>query len=64
VRRRRRPNLNINNDNAVSDVELMVRYYNAICYKDISLIVVWNPMHSERDVLAMEVTMAYHKGVK
>ena len=39
------------------------RSYKAICYEDIRLWIVQNPMKGERDLLAMEVTLAHHKGV-
>ena len=63
ARRKRTPDSDIDDDDALSDVESTPRRCNAICYEDISLIVVRNPIHGERDMLAMEVTMAHHKGV-
>ncbi len=44
-------------------MESVLKRSNAICYEDISLMVARNPVHGERDVLAMEVTLAHHKGV-
>ena len=35
----------------------------ALCYEDIRLWIVQNPLHGERDLVAMEVTLAHHKGV-
>jgi hypothetical protein len=35
----------------------------ALCYEDICLWIVQNPLHEERDLVAMEVTLAHHKGV-
>jgi hypothetical protein len=35
----------------------------ALYYEDVRLLTVWNLVHGEQDVLAMEVTMAHHKGV-
>lgn len=34
----------------------------ALCYEDIRLWIVQNPSRGERDLLAMEVTLAHHKG--
>lgn len=51
-------------DVAISGVEEDVRHFDAICYEDVRLLVVRNPGSEERDVLAMEVTMAHHKGHK
>jgi hypothetical protein len=39
-----------------------VRKYKALCYEDICLWIVQNPKRGERDVLAMEVHLRYHKG--
>jgi Protein of unknown function (DUF3435) len=39
-----------------------VRRCKALCYEDIRLWVVQNPMQGERDLLAMEVTLSHHKG--
>lgn len=47
-----------------SGVEEDIRHYNAICYKDVRLLVVRSPSSREQDVLAMEVTMAHYKGHK
>lgn len=52
---------NYNND-LNSDDTLVLGRCKALCYKDILLMVVRNPEGGERDVLAMEVTMAHHKG--
>ena len=41
-----------------------IRQCDAICYEDIRLLVVRSPMSGERDVLAMEITLAHHKGHK
>jgi hypothetical protein len=51
-------------DVAMSGVGEDVRQFDAICYEDVRLLVVHNPGSRERDVLAMEVTMAHHKGHK
>ena len=40
-----------------------IRACKALCYEDIVLWVVLNPQKGERDVLAMEVSLRYHKGV-
>jgi hypothetical protein len=34
----------------------------ALCYEDIRLWIVQNPLRGERDLLAMEVTLVHHKG--
>ncbi|KAN0076496.1 Protein of unknown function (DUF3435) domain containing protein, partial [Elaphomyces granulatus] len=39
------------------------RRYKALCYEDIRLAIVQNPTPGERDLLAMEITLKYHKGV-
>jgi hypothetical protein len=39
------------------------RRYKALCYEDIRLWIVQNPIPGERDLLAMELTLKYHKGV-
>lgn len=36
----------------------------ALYYKDVRLLVVRNPVAGERDVLAIEVKLAHHKGAK
>jgi len=51
-------------DVAISDVKTEVRQFDALCYKDVCLLVVRNPVARERDVLAMEVKLAHHKGAK
>ena len=38
-----------------------IRLYDAICYEDVRLLVVRSLDSGERDMLAMEVTMAHHK---
>jgi hypothetical protein len=46
------------------DVNLgeLMRSYKAICYEDVRLWIVQNPKQGERDLLAMEITLAHHKG--
>ena len=51
-------------DVALSDVETELRQFDALCYEDVRLLVVRNPVAGERDVLAMEVKLAHHKGAK
>jgi len=41
---------------AMSDVETELRQFDALCYEDVRLLVVRNPIAGERDVLAMEVS--------
>jgi hypothetical protein len=48
----------------MSGVEEELRRVYALCYEDIRLLAVRTPDGGERDVLAMEVTMAHHKGHK
>jgi hypothetical protein len=38
------------------------RRYKALCYEDIRLWIVQNPTLRERDLVAMEITLKYHKG--
>jgi len=55
-----------NNLTGISEggVEKDARRFNALCYEDVRLLVVRSPNSGERDVLAMEVTLAHHKGHK
>jgi hypothetical protein len=46
----------------VSEVD--IRQFDAICYEDVRLLVVRSPESGEQDVLAMEITLAHHKGHK
>lgn len=39
------------------------RRYKALCYEDIRLWIVQNPTPGQRDLLAMVITLKYHKGV-
>ncbi|PVH70113.1 hypothetical protein DL98DRAFT_620728 [Cadophora sp. DSE1049] len=52
------------NDVSISDVETELRQFDALCYKNVRLLVVRNLVAGERDVLAIEVKLAYHKGGK
>lgn len=38
------------------------RRYKALCYEDVQLWIVQNPMPGKRDLVAMEITLKYHKG--
>jgi hypothetical protein len=49
-------------DDGLVDFNEFVRSYKALCYKDLQLWIVQNPKKGERDLLAMEVTLAHHKG--
>ncbi|KAG4430257.1 hypothetical protein IFR05_014253 [Cadophora sp. M221] len=51
-------------DVAMSGMGEDIRHFDAICYEDVRLLVVRSPDNGGRDVLAMEVTMAHHKGHK
>jgi hypothetical protein len=51
-------------DVAMSGVDTELRQFDALCYEDVRLLVVRNPVAGERDVLAMEVKLAHHKGAK
>lgn len=53
-----------NDDIAMSSVDTELRQFDVLCYEDVCLLVVWNPVAGERDVLAMEVKLAYYKGAK
>ena len=48
----------------MSDDQTEQRQFDALCYEDVRLLVVRNPVAGERDVLAMEVKLAHHKGAK
>ena len=50
------------NDYDLSNFNELVRSYKAICYEDVRLWIVQNPKQGERDLIAMEVTLSYHKG--
>jgi hypothetical protein len=52
----------LSGDRAMKGVAGVLGRCKALCYEDISLMVVRDPEGGERDVLAMEVTMAHHKG--
>ncbi|KAK2591371.1 hypothetical protein QQS21_010948 [Conoideocrella luteorostrata] len=39
-----------------------IRMYKALCYEDIVLLIVQDPSHGDRDVLAMEVFFRYYQG--
>lgn len=51
-------------DVAMSDVDTELRQFDALCYEDVRPLVVRNPVAGERDLFAMEVKLAYHKGAK
>ena len=51
-------------DVAMSDDQTEHRQFDALCYEDVRLLVVRNPVAGERDVLAMEVKLAHYKGAK
>ena len=55
---------NDDDDVAMSDARTEIRQFDALCYEDVRLLVVRNPVAGERDVLAMEVKLAHHKGAK
>ncbi|PQE33432.1 hypothetical protein CJF32_00011107 [Rutstroemia sp. NJR-2017a WRK4] len=42
--------------------DILIREYKALYYEDIRLWIVRNPTLGERDLLGMEITLAYHKG--
>ncbi|KFY32551.1 hypothetical protein V493_00102 [Pseudogymnoascus sp. VKM F-4281 (FW-2241)] len=56
-----------NNDNLEADVDIGrveggIRLYDALCYKDVRLLVVHDPNNSVQDVLAIEVKLSHYKG--
>ncbi|KAL5315253.1 hypothetical protein ACEPPN_017905 [Leptodophora sp. 'Broadleaf-Isolate-01'] len=53
-----------NNDVAITDGEIELRRFDALCYEDVRLLAVRNPVTGERDVLAIKVTVAHHKGAQ
>jgi hypothetical protein len=57
-------NNGFNDDVVISDVEMELKQFDALCYEDVRLLVVRNPITGERDVLTMEVKLAHHKGAK
>lgn len=46
----------------IDGVEGDTRLYDALCYKDVRLLAVYDPDNSERDVLAIEVKLSHYKG--
>ncbi|APA15324.1 hypothetical protein sscle_14g100940 [Sclerotinia sclerotiorum 1980 UF-70] len=44
------------------DQDILTREYKALCYEDIRLWIVRNPIFGERDLLGIEITLAHHKG--
>ncbi|KAH7370272.1 hypothetical protein BKA65DRAFT_589640 [Rhexocercosporidium sp. MPI-PUGE-AT-0058] len=48
----------------MSDVGTELRQFDSLYYEDVRLLVVRNPVVGERDMLAMEVKLAHHKGAK
>ena len=46
----------------IEDVNNLKREYKALCYEDIRLWIVQNTTPGGRDLLAMEITLAHHKG--
>jgi hypothetical protein len=65
ARKKRSPDSDLDDDDdyTMLNVETVLQRCKALCYEDISLLVVRNPVCGERDMLAMEITMAHHKGV-
>ncbi|KAK0105964.1 hypothetical protein ONS95_004474 [Cadophora gregata] len=53
-----------NNDVSISNVKTELRQFDALYYEDVRLLVVQNPVTGKRDVLAIEVKLAYYKGAK
>ncbi|KAL5329360.1 hypothetical protein ACEPPN_002872 [Leptodophora sp. 'Broadleaf-Isolate-01'] len=51
-------------DVTISDIKTELRQFDALYYKDVRLLVVRNPVAGERDLLTIEVKLAYHKGAK
>ena len=56
------PNDTDYDDTNVGDASNLTRKYKALCYEDIRLWIVQNPNPGGRDLLAMEITLAHHKG--
>lgn len=51
------------NKDAMSGAKSASARCKALCYEDVRLLIVRKLVRGEQDVLAMEVTMAHHKGV-
>jgi hypothetical protein len=51
-------------DSVMSEVGEDIRYFNVIYYEDMRLLVIRGPDNRGRNILAIEVTMAYHKGIR
>jgi hypothetical protein len=47
----------------MSDAKSAYARYKVLCYENARLLIVQNVVRGEQDVLAIEVTMAHHKGV-
>lgn len=52
----------IDDSTAQSGYDQVPKKYRLLCYKDIALWIVPNPTSGKRDLLAMEVTLLWHKG--
>jgi hypothetical protein len=53
-----------NNNIPINDIKTESRQFNVLYYKDIRLLVIWNPIAKEQDMLIIEVKLAYYKGAK
>jgi hypothetical protein len=49
-------------DDGTGELGTLTRSYKALCYEDIRLWVVQNPTRGQRDLVAMDITFAHHKG--
>jgi hypothetical protein len=48
----------------MSDAQTEPWQFDALCYEDVRLLVVRNPVVGERDVLAIKVRLSHYKGAK
>jgi hypothetical protein len=72
TKKKRKDNISFDNNNfkgvnnndilaVISKVKKNIRHFNAICYKDIRLLVVRSSKSKEQDVLVIKVIIAYYK---
>lgn len=53
-----------NDDITISDIKTELKYFDALYYEDVRLLVVRNLITEERDLLMIEVKLVHHKGAK
>lgn len=54
-------NNGFDNDIAISDNQTKYRQFNTLCYEDVRLLIVRNPVAGKQDMLAIKVKLAHYK---